>query len=565
MTKQVVTRIAPSPTGDPHVGTAYIALFNWMFARKHGGRFIVRIEDTDRARYDPDSERMILEALSWLDLDWDEGPDKGGPNGPYRQSERTEHYQKAATQLLENGSAYRCFCAAERLEAVRAQRAKEKLFGGYDRACRGLSAEEVEKNLADGKSFTVRLKVPVDGEVVFSDLIRGQIRWSNRETDDQILLKSDGFPTYHLANVVDDHLMEITHVIRAEEWIASTSKHILLYQAFGWKPPEFAHMPLLRNADKSKISKRKNPCSLLFYQDIGVLPGAMLNFLALQGWSFPKDDAGNEKEIFSKEEMLEVFDLGRVKKSGPVFDLVKLRRAVSGHYIRALGPAEYDKKLREYIGRWIPRMTPFLQTRMDTFGDWLQYADFIFKSELGYDASALVSGDVSAKALAADLDSLADELMNARPWTKERISEVIYSAAEKSAISRKKFFTAVRYAVTGTDKSPPLDESMACVERFVVTSRLRDASKQIAGFDLSGDAKKALDDNVKAKAEELLAGIENDLTTKNLADEKTLSKQKKMREDLLRKLTAFLTGELKAYFHEPDRNNRQKSDCQNSE
>ena len=265
-------RIAPSPTGDPHVGTAYIGLINLIYARQRGGKFVLRIEDTDRARFVATSEQMIFDALKWVGLSWDEGPDVGGPYGPYRQSERTEIYREHAEILLANGTAYRCFCTPEELEVSRKQQVAAKLPPRYAGTCRNLSPDEISAKLVESKSFVVRMKVPLEGSTTFGDELRGDITFENINVDDQVLMKSDGFPTYHLANVVDDHLMLITDVIRAEEWISSTPKHVLLYQAFGWPAPRFWHMPLLRNIDKSKISKRKNPVSLVYYRQAGFLP-----------------------------------------------------------------------------------------------------------------------------------------------------------------------------------------------------------------------------------------------------------------------------------------------------
>ncbi|HWN66652.1 MAG TPA: glutamate--tRNA ligase, partial [Haliangium sp.] len=314
--RPVRVRIAPSPTGDPHVGTAYIALFNYVFARKHGGAFILRIEDTDRTRSRADSEAAIFRALRWVGLSWDEGPDVGGPHGPYRQSERSAIYREHTDLLIQRGRAYRCFCTAERLAEMRDRLKEQKASTtGYDRHCRGIDAAESERRAAGGEPYTVRLAVPVEGTTRFHDQLRGDVEIPNEQVDDQILLKSDGFPTYHLANVVDDHLMEITHVIRAEEWISSTPKHVQLYEAFGWQPPVWIHMPLLRNSDKSKISKRKNPVSIDYYKDAGILPRALLNFLAIMGWSF-----GGDREKFGLDEMIEVFSWDRVSLGGPVFD-----------------------------------------------------------------------------------------------------------------------------------------------------------------------------------------------------------------------------------------------------
>ncbi len=316
---KVKTRIAPSPTGDPHVGTAYIALFNLAFAKKNGGDFILRIEDTDQTRSTPESEEMIFETLKWLGLDYSEGPDMGGDTGPYRQSERFHLYGDYARKLVEDGKAYYCFCTRDRLDKLRERQKAMKQAPGYDGHCRSLSDEEIKAKLEAGEAYVIRLKMPYEGETVIKDRLRGEVKFENNKIDDQVLLKADGFPTYHLANVVDDHLMNITHVIRAEEWIASTPKHIQLYRAFGWEEPEFIHMPLLRNQDKTKISKRKNPVSLNWYRDEGYLKEGLVNFLGLMGYSF-----GENKEIFSLEEFIDNFNIDNVSLGGPVFDLVKL-------------------------------------------------------------------------------------------------------------------------------------------------------------------------------------------------------------------------------------------------
>lgn len=319
MERRVRTRIAPSPTGDPHVGTAYIALFNLAFAYKNGGDFILRIEDTDQNRYTEGSEQMIFDAMKWLDLDYAEGPDVGGPVGPYRQSERFHLYGEYAHKLVEKGEAYYCFCTQDRLEKLRERQKAMGKAPGYDGHCRSLSKEEIEAKLAAGEEYVIRLKMPYEGETIIKDRLRGDIVFENNKIDDQVLLKGDGFPTYHLANVVDDYLMNITHVIRAEEWIASTPKHIQLYKAFGWQEPEFIHMPLLRNSDRTKISKRKNPVSLNWYKEEGYLKEGIINFLGLMGYSF-----GENKEIFTLQEFKDNFDIDKVSLGGPVFDLVKL-------------------------------------------------------------------------------------------------------------------------------------------------------------------------------------------------------------------------------------------------
>ena len=328
MDKKIRVRIAPSPTGDPHVGTAYIGLFNYAFAKHNGGDFLLRIEDTDRTRFSGDSEQQIFDAMKWLGLNYDEGPDVGGDKGPYRQSERFDLYKEYAEKLVEKGEAYYCFCTSDRLQKLRERQVAMKQAPGYDGHCRKLTEEEIKAKLEAGEPYTIRLKMPYEGETIVNDQLRGEIRFENSKIDDQVLLKSDGYPTYHLANIVDDHLMGITHVIRAEEWIASTPKHVQLYKAFGWEEPKWYHMPLLRNADKTKISKRKNPVSLNYYKEEGYLKEGVLNFLALMGWSF-----GGDREIFTLEEMVENFSFDRISLGGPVFDLVKLGW-VNNHHMR---------------------------------------------------------------------------------------------------------------------------------------------------------------------------------------------------------------------------------------
>ena len=343
MDKKIRVRIAPSPTGDPHVGTAYIGLFNYAFAKHNGGDFLLRIEDTDRTRFSGDSEQQIFDAMKWLGLNYDEGPDVGGDKGPYRQSERFDLYKEYAEKLVEKGEAYYCFCTSERLQKLRERQVAMKQAPGYDGHCRKLTEEEIKAKFDAGEPYTIRLKMPYEGETIVNDQLRGEIRFENSKIDDQVLLKSDGFPTYHLANIVDDHLMGITHVIRAEEWIASTPKHVQLYKAFGWEEPKWYHMPLLRNADKTKISKRKNPVSLNYYKEEGYLKEGILNFLALMGWSF-----GGDREIFTLEEMVENFSFDRISLGGPVFDLVKLGW-VNNHHMRLKDLDELTKLAIPYF------------------------------------------------------------------------------------------------------------------------------------------------------------------------------------------------------------------------
>ena len=466
----VRVRIAPSPTGDPHVGTAYIALFNYVFAKKHGGQFILRIEDTDRARSTADSEAAILRALRWVGVTWDEGPDVGGPCGPYRQSERSEIYKTEADKLLASGAAYRCFCTAERLEEMRAA-AKGKSFVGYDGHCRSVDRAESDRRAAAGEAFVVRLAMPKTGETVFADRLRGEVRFDNTQIDDQILLKSDGFPTYHLANVVDDHLMGITHVIRAEEWLSSTPKHVELYKAFGWQAPEWIHMPLLRNADKSKISKRKNPVSLDYYRAAGFLPEALLNYLGTMGWSISGD-----REKFTVPEMIEAFTFDRMSLGGPVFDLVKLS-AMNADYLRALDDDSVVKRMREWrLGdEYLKQLVPLVRQRMQRMDEFLPLTEFFFSGDLDYAAVAkdLVPKNRTAKDVAECLLGFVEALDVQRDFSHAGLEAATRAYAEKIAWDPKELFMVVRMAATARKATPPLFESLAVLGRDVTRRRLR--------------------------------------------------------------------------------------------
>ncbi|MBF8305390.1 MAG: glutamate--tRNA ligase, partial [Acidobacteria bacterium] len=385
----VRTRVAPSPTGDPHVGTAYTALFNYCFARKAGGQFILRIEDTDQARSNPQSQQAILESLRWLGLEWDEGPDVGGPHAPYQQSLRSEIYQKYAAQLVEQGHAFRCFCTLERLEELRSVQQKAGIRTGYDGRCIALSRAEVEKLLAASTPFVVRMKVPREGICVVNDLLRGRIEIGWETVDMQVLLKQDGLPTYHLANVVDDHLMEITHVIRGEEWINSAPKHLLLYEYFQWAAPALCHLPLLRNPDKSKLSKRRNPTSILYYRRMGYLPEALLNYLGLMAWSMPEGNEGAEAaEKFTLAQMVEKFDLNRISLGGPVFDIKKLAW-LNGRWLREnLSDEEFADRVAAWaLNRdYLLRIVPLVKPRVSILSELEPLTAFFFSGELNITA-----------------------------------------------------------------------------------------------------------------------------------------------------------------------------------
>ena len=340
-------RYAPSPTGLQHIGGIRTALFNYLFARSKGytnGRFILRLEDTDRTRFDESFVKNLYDTFNWLGIKWDEGPDCGGPSAPYVQSERTAHYKKYAQELLDKGQAYYCFCTAERIEEVRKQReAAHFSESGYDRLCRNIDPEEAAKRAAAGEACTVRLKIPLGETTTFNDHLLGDIEWKNDDVNpDPVLLKSDGFPTYHLANVVDDHLMEITHVLRAQEWLASTPLHVIMYRAFGWTPPEFCHLPMVMGQDGKKLSKRHGATSIDEFRKAGYLPAALLNYIALLGASYEEG-----KEIYTLEELAERFSLEKLNKAPAVFDYKKLEW-YNGQYIRMMSDDELAKLCLPY-------------------------------------------------------------------------------------------------------------------------------------------------------------------------------------------------------------------------
>jgi glutamyl-tRNA synthetase len=466
-------RVAPSPTGDPHVGTAYMSLFNLAFVRRHGGRFVLRIEDTDRARFRADSEQQIYDTLHWLGLSWDEGPDIGGPYAPYRQSERLDTYRPFVDQLLADGHAYHCWCSAERLAEMREAQRAQKLPTGYDRLCLGKTAEQRRALGAAVDTPVVRMLVPDDAPLTFTDIIRGDV--AAPRPDDQVILKADGFPTYHLAVVVDDHLMGITHVVRGEEWISSTPKHLLLYHWLGFETPAFAHMPLLRNKDKSKISKRKNPAArLTWFVEEGYLPEALVNFLALLGYGQP-----GEQEIFSFAEFSASFEWGRVNTVGPVFDLDKLNW-LNGHYIRALDDDEFARRLVAQAeragtvdGGVVRAAAPLVKERVETLGQGVDMLRFLLVTEDEF----AVDADAAAKQLGADgqavLAAAVPVLEKLDDWTSESIETALKDALV-DGLGRKPrhAFGPVRVAITGRTVSPPLFESMAVLGRERSLSRL---------------------------------------------------------------------------------------------
>lgn len=474
-------RIAPSPTGIAHIGTAWLSMFNLALARQSQGQFYIRIEDTDRVRFVPEAEALIYEGLAWLGIDYDEGGAKGGPYGPYHQSERLEIYQKYAQQLIDQGKAYYCFCTKEELEQMRADQIARGKLPCYDRRWRDADPQLVAEKLASDTPYVVRLKVPDGAEIGWHDLIRGEVKFNSDHIDDQVLLKTDGFPTYHLAVVVDDYLMKTTHVLRGEEWISSTPKHLLLYHALGWETPFFAHMPLIRNADKSKISKRKNDVSILSYRDKGYLPEAVRNFIALLGWSHPEG-----KDIFPFAEFLQIMSLDRVQKTGPVFDLDKLNW-YNGFYIRALVEKKGFDALIERLNPFLPEdfpkdkindILPLVYERLVTLADITELTDFFYRPvEIADPQILLKKADVAT--VASQLQSTLTALQKLPDFKTETIESAIRELCTAQDYKKSQYFMMLRLALTGKKATPPLFETMNVIGRDTVVERLNSALDQI--------------------------------------------------------------------------------------
>ena len=467
----VRTRIAPSPTGFPHVGTAYIALFNLCFAKQHGGEFILRIEDTDQVRSTPESEKMILDSLRWLGLNWSEGPDIGGPHAPYRQSERMGIYKQYAVQLVEQGHAFYCFATAEELDQMRAEQQARGETPKYDGRGLKLSAAEVQQRLADNQPHVIRMKVPEDGICKFQDMLRGEVEIPWAQVDMQVLLKTDGLPTYHLANVVDDHLMQITHVIRGEEWIPSAPKHQLLYQYFGWDLPVLCHMPLLRNPDKSKLSKRKNPTSINYYRDIGVLPEALLNYLGRMGWSMP-----DEREKFNLTEMIEHFDIQRVSLGGPIFDVEKLNW-LNGQWLKALTPAELLNTILAWQGnrQKLEEISAAIQPRINLLSEAVNWAGFYFNHMPTLTAAQFEHKKLSAEQVRQSLQFAIWRLESLFTWNNDTVSQTLMDLANQMDIKLRDFMPAFFNAIAGSTSSTPVMQAMVTIGPDLTFARLRNA------------------------------------------------------------------------------------------
>lgn len=483
----VRVRMAPSPTGYFHLGSARTALFNWLYARHTGGTFILRIEDTDRTRYVPDSLQDALDSLRWLGLQWDEGPEVGGAYGPYFQSERLPLYHEWAERLVADGLAYRCYCSEARIEALRAdQRARKEPVIGYDRHCRFLPAAQRAELEAAGTPHVIRFAMPVAGETYFVDLLRKIKPFENNNYRDPILVKTDGFPTYHFANVIDDHFMAITHILRGDEWLSSVPLHVNLYQALNWEIPIFAHLPLILDpSGVGKLSKRKKrgdgDAELLTYireyREAGYLPEAMFNFLAVMGWAYSPDT-----DLFTRAEAVARFDVNDINPAAGALPLSKLDW-MNGHYIRGLDPEELTERLLPFLAQplgqpvetlWrnpaLPVLTPLIQERLKTLADAAALIDFAFVDEIQYDPQALVAkGLTPAQSLAAL--SAARALLTDLPFTEEGLDAPLRGLADRLGVKVGQLFGILRVATTGKAVAPPLFGSMIALGRAVTLAR----------------------------------------------------------------------------------------------
>jgi len=465
--KPVRVRFAPSPTGIPHIGNTRTALFDWLMARQSGGQFIVRVEDTDRKRYQQGSLEKILEILDFLGLSWDEGPRVGGSSGPYFQSQRLERYREVAEALVEKGVAYYCFCSPDRLKKLRQKQKEAGQIPKYDRHCLSLSEKEVIKRKKT-QPYVIRLKMPDNQDFTWTDLVQGKVTINSKDLDDQILLKSDGFPTYHLAVVVDDHDMKVSHIVRGVEWISSTPKHLFLYQSLGWQIPQIMHLPLILGPDKTKLSKRHGAKSVLDYRDEGYLKEALINFMVYLGWSYKDNSA-----LLSLDDLVKVFDYKKIQKQNAVFDLKKLDW-FNGQYIRMKSDKELADSLLPFIPKSaerkiVEKIAPLVKERLVKLSDFNSLAGFFFNKP-----------KVDKKMLERNVNGnwqeylrLAEEaLQSIKRWQEEVITKELASLVEKKDWKTGDFFMALRIAVTGSRYTPPINESMAVLGKEETLKRI---------------------------------------------------------------------------------------------
>jgi glutamyl-tRNA synthetase len=482
MTAPVRVRFAPSPTGLLHTGNIHTAVFDYLLARHTGGQFILRIEDTDKERKVEGAIEYMMESLKWLGMDWDEGPDVGGPYGPYYQSQRLALYKEAAERLIAQGNAYNCYCSQERLEQMRKDQDAGKQAPGYDRKCRHLTPEQCAANDARGIKPVVRFKVPDEGQTTFHDIIYGDVSFENKNLDDFIMLKSDGYPTYHLANVVDDHAMKITHIIRGEEWISSTPRHLLMYRAFGYTPPQYVHMPVIVGADRAKLSKRRGAIPILGYRDMGYLPEALFNFLVLIGWSL--DD---KTEIMSRRQIIDNFSVERMGKTAAAFNQEKLDW-MNGVYIRNLSAEDLTNRVLPFLEKLLPesvkrpidadyvrQIVPLMQPRINTLKDAADYAGFFFADKLEYDLAKFVDKKTDAATVLKALKSAEETLSSLGSFDRAVLESALRNLAEKLGIKAGQLFNALRVAATARDATPPLFETMEVLGKDRCLKRIKAA------------------------------------------------------------------------------------------
>ena len=487
----VRVRFSPSPTGLLHVGGLRTALFNWLFARHSGGRFILRIEDTDQSRYDPRAVPDLLASLRWLGLDWDEGPEVGGEYGPYFQSQRLDLYQRYARQLVESGHAYYCFCSPERLAELRRQQLQRKEALGYDRHCRKLDPQLAAERVAAGEPAVIRLKMPLEGQTTFHDLIRGDITVDNSTQDDLVLLKTDGFPTYHLANVVDDHLMRITHIMRADEWIPTAPRHVRLYQAFGWQMPLIAHLPVVLDpGGKGKMSKRKQvaadgrelPVLVRDFRAAGYLPEAMFNFLALVGWSYD-----GHTELMTRQELIERFSIEHINPAAAVFDYEKLDY-FNGVYIRQLDVDDLTERLLPFLEQAglpaertvVRRIVPLIRERMERLDQAPGLVDFFFVEQLpNYDPALLVPQKLDTATTRRLLEDAHQVLAEVTPFSHDSLEQALRARAQALGVKAGQYFSPIRVAVCGRSVAPPLFGTLEVLGRERVLSRVAQALNKL--------------------------------------------------------------------------------------
>ncbi len=490
--RPVRTRFAPSPTGFQHIGGFRTALFSWLYARHCGGQFILRIEDTDVARTVEGAVDHLIEGFHWLGMDIDEGPGVGGPYGPYYQTERKALYQYYANQLIESGHAYKCYCTPERLAQMRKEQEAQKLPPRYDRHCRYLTDEERAANEAAGKTWTVRFAMPTEGETVVHDPLHGDIVFQNANLDDAIILKSDGLPTYHLAHLVDDHLMAITHALRGEEWISSAPLHVQMYKALGWEMPLVYQMPNILGKDKKKLSKRRGAPSWSDYQQQGYLPEAVFNFLALLGWSY--DD---KTEIFTKEELIRVFTLDRIGVASGIYDPEKLLW-MNGVYIRSLSLEELTRRTLPYLERpeaegglpdsisrpldpeYTARVLRLEQERMKTLGEAAHMVSFFYTGDFDYDTAMLIQKGMDAERTRDVLIQSRDLLSTIEPWEHTALEGPMRELTAELGLKPAQVFGAIRVAVSGRPATPPLFEMMEVLGRERSLARIDRAIARLA-------------------------------------------------------------------------------------